>query len=958
MFLLEFFELLKDYFTENHRNILVTALGLIFIVSIFSVTLTSEHGAKYDYISNQLESSLVIPFANENYEYSATATTFEQRIASTTSALLNKVDQHELSELISYEELASAVSRIRIIVNETGEYPLIDWEKYVGTLNGDLTRFFDSSPRFEGRMPLNSSEVILIKGITEMFYVEDAYGIQQVEELYKYELNQVINVSRSEYDENARKDHYYNYTVQIVGIYDTPYIQQLDYGYYRQYLADSLIAENPIIETNTFYFADYSNLSVALDALKMEDYEVRVSCQFKMDLSGKIDPSTFGAVSDTIDRFLRDVSWSSRGSLWRYVPYSTGEGYRRTGMWQIDEFSKIRNELASSALMNFFLMVPALSITIMFSSFASNVFFEKRKRQIGLLRVRGFSRKQLLGVLTVEGVLSALTALVVGYLLGVGLASVTTKSNEFLNYRFAVESVVMSPGTFNTILLWTFFIAGSIILSRIIRLSRLDVMESRNPTEKKPFWRRLYLDVALFILGIIGNALYFILIFNPQTMMQLGILALFAAIFVLLLMPFPFFLLFGGLMTLSRLIPPFVSFTSKKIWHRFANLFSYSLVTMKKESAIRSILLISLIFAMIWAVFTIPPVMTINNERTSFYSVGADAYLPAQWNATTEAMFADDSNLTDFTRVGAFSMSGNTQLEIFIICPDFLDVAYFENSFGSTSAIKSLFDNNRSIMMDNNGLKSGNREVGDTMTIKSNGSLEVEIVGSFKYWPRVITQIDPYFDVYGYYGTPKVVISNETFNEFNQTGLLFEGTTINTGYYFKLAGNANITALKESYGNNLQIASDLIEGREKSLVYQMTWIQLNVLFIVTICTIVLTITLYGYRQVKGRARELSVERSLGMKQFQMSRLFIYESVAILGFSYIFGTVLGIVFSTSVASIVIMGTMSYSLPPPIIFFPVDVINVVIGMLVLIGIVSSIIPAIMARRQDITQSLKVS
>ncbi|MHA2297540.1 MAG: FtsX-like permease family protein [Candidatus Hodarchaeales archaeon] len=959
MWLPDFLGIVKDYFTENHRNILITALGLIFIISIFSVTLTSEQGMKHDYIKIKLESDIEISFVAR--EHGGGGTSFDQRRQSITSYIMNKAVANDVDDLIIDDEMATISSYVEILNFTTGQ----DWPEYIGSydiaaLDGSLEELLNSSSRISGRFPREAGEVLWIKGGDSDIYYESGFGEP---EPFEIKLNQTINVSRVDYSQ--QREIFRNYTLQVVGIYDTQYIATYQWGYPDVRLNDELIADNPVLLPGAFYTADYDSYQSVVNTLNIESYELSVDCQFTMSLLNKIDPTNFEQRTAEIATFLRDVSWSSMNYyLRRYIKHYSGNGYWDSGFYSVQEFDILRNELASTFYLNLFLILPALSITIYFSSFTSNTFFDRRRNQIGLLRIRGISRKQLLGVLVLEGFLSAIASLVLGYLLGIVLALFTFRSTEFLDYQPALlGDLHLSIGTFNAVLIWTFIIAGMIITSRVMSLSRLDVIEARSPTEKKPFWRRLYLDLVLLALGIGGNMFFFFVLFNPTVMMQLGPLGIIIVLLALLFIPFPFFLLFGGIMTLSRIVSPVVSFIARMFWHRFANLFSYSLTTMvrQKESAIRAILLISITFAMIWATFTLPPVLITNNTRTNFYAVGADCYYQSDWNLTIEeTIFAEDENIADFVPVGATNMYLRTQVDVFIIFPRFLEIAYFEDSFGSTT-IEELFQDNHTIMMDNGGLKNSNKKVGDFVTFINSsmtGSIDVKVLGSFEYWPRLVT--DRYGSIYGdyFYGTTKIVMANETFTEFYKEGVVNPQNTITEGYYFKLTPGANITALGETYGADLEIVSENLERDRSSLGFKLLWMQLNVLFLVNLITIVLAIILHGYRQARGRARELSVERSLGMKQVQIGRLFFYESLSLLWFSYIFGSILGFLFSTSIVSLLIMATGNYALPPPLIFYPLDTIHVVLGLLIVSGMIASMIPAIFARRQDITKSLKVN
>ena len=946
MWLIDFVGVTRDYFVENYRNILVTALGFIFIVSIFTVTLTSEQGMKSDYISSQLESDIEINFITQQYRVDSVD--FVSINESIISGILERARKNNIDDLIDYDNLTSINSYCELI-NETSGALIEDLQ--ISHIHGLVFDLLNTSSRFSGRFPINSSEVVMIRGGGFEYYNESTIiaGLN-------YQLNETITLTKRDY----KLDIFNNQTVKIVGIYDTSFVTEHEEWHFDTYITDELIANNPVIIPGSFITADLESYLDIIKELNIGKSNVEVSCQFTMSLANITDPSKFEGSILKINRFMRDISWMANYNLHRYKKLPSTNKYFLSHFRRIDKFERISQELSNSAVTGLLLMLPALSITIYFSSFTSNVFFDRRRNQIGLLRIRGISRKQLLGILVIEGFLSAMISLVVGYGLGVSLAALTIRSKQFLNYQLALDAITISSGIFKTVLFWTIIFAGMIIVSRIISLSRLDVMEARNPVEKKPFWRRFYIDIFLLVLGLAGNAFFFYMMFNPVVMMELGPLIFILIILTFLLLPFPFFLLFGGIMTLSRLVAPVVTSVAHYFWRRFTNLFSYSMTTMirQKESATRTILLISLIISMIWATFTLPPVLLTNNRRTTYYSVGADCYYSHEWNTTVEeTMFTGDGNITGFTPVGLTTIhSISNTLDAIIIFPKFLEVAFYEKSFGSTSAIEELFLDNHSILMNKRGMEDINRKIGDNVTLRSTDLISLSIIGSFTYWPRLVTEFYP--DYWDSYDDPKIALSNETLAELYNAGAINLQQTITEGYYFKLSPDANFTALKEIYGQDLRIAVEDMQEARSTLWWGLLWLHLNALFLVNICTIVMTIVLYGYKQVRGRAQELSVERSLGMKQVQIGKLFFYESITLLGFSYLFGSLLGMLFSTSIVSILIMSTATYAIPPPVIFFPLETIHFFIVLLIIAGVVASIIPAILARRQDITKSLKVN
>lgn len=946
----DFLGILKDYFRENKKNILVSAIGFIFIVSVLTVTLTTDFSLKKQYIIDQIgEDGLEINLVVEDTTYDD-YTNLEDGYNNIMSEIEQTVDEKGLSQYFIYQKSSSTT-----ISFDTKFSPSSYGITKIGTAGDYEFNSLESSSRFEGRLAEDTPNGTS----TEVVFIEDITNFQGL-----YSLDEEIMISHH-VSSFYQVGQFYNTTIKIVGIYYTevfPLEVAPDVFEYR--LKDDLLANLSTIEYNAFYTTE-NNLAILEGNLRTNSVYKAVKTQVTISLVNKINPETFGATIKKINSAMRDLALTSNYYMWKWIKSDIYGSYNVDSSYKLNEFLTISGELENNYYLSIILMLPAFCITIIFTYFVSNIFFDSRKEQIGILRIRGINRFQLMGILAIEGFLASVVSLIIGYFIGVIFSTLTINSTAFLDYNFSFEYFDYNQGTFSAVAISTFILAGIIIIFRSINLSRIDFKDTSNPLEKIPTWKKRYFDIIIFIVGIIGNMIYLMIIFNPSLFVSVSSSLAFTTVLTYIFMPFPFLLLFGGILSVSRIFPVLIRFISQKSWKNFANLFSYSLTTMvrQKEAVLRTILMLAITISMVWALFIIPPVLENNAVRSSYYSVGADCYYDHPWFPYLEERLTNDTdNIEGFTRMGTMRLEISGTIDVFIIDDNFLDVAFFENSFCSKESVRELLESEMGLLLIEREFNDLGSKIGQNITIKGNtfNTTELTIIDTFNYWPRLVTK--PYAERSStkYDSRSKMVISIDTVNELVSKGVISSYDLVTDGYYLKLTEEADYLEVKSDYyqyHTPLVIAPVQIESNLAALLYDILYLHLNDLLIVIFSTFMLTILLYGFRQVRGRTREISVERSLGMTMNQQIKLFFFETLSILGFSFIFGSLLGIFFAITLSSILLMSAVNTVIPPPALYFPLLEINITEFILIAFGLVISILPILFSREEDITKSLKV-
>ncbi|MFX0172588.1 MAG: FtsX-like permease family protein [Candidatus Hodarchaeota archaeon] len=915
-------EFVLDNLRENKNMIVTTSLGLVLVVAILTTTITSTLSFKIEYVDSQVSNVGDIHFSAIKTPQSFSNTTLNSGTIALKRTILNNANSYNIADIVSYDQLTSLYMGGHIYNSMTGEE---SWPSpALGSINRSLLKEIAKSPNFRGRLPNNPNETIYIGAHTLNYPLED-----WLKDLIQ--IGNTINITI-----NAEN----NLTLSIVGIYSPENKGKAIY--------DQTFVKNPILIAGSFC-SDHVSFQNLITTSLTGEIRVQVWSQFSLAITNKINFWNFKEIYSDIQYFSTRLYYIPDLLVHRYVS-TDGVSYGPTYKLDLVEFDSLIDELNTITILSFFLMLPGLLITIFFAIFSSNMFLQQYKDHIDLIRLRGVSTTQLISVLVIENIIS----LIIAIFLGCGLGAFFTMLKSGLDSLFLVQIQL------SDILLWGTIFAVGIIISRILGVKRLDIDTPLHSDSSSSFWQRNNIDILLLALGIIGNVFFFVFMFDPSFLLEFfppGLLSiLFFTFIIFIFIPFPFFLLFGGIMTLSRTIRPILSIIARKLWQRFGNLLSYAITNLvrQKEASTRIIFLFSLIFSLFLAMFTVPSVIHTNNVRNAYYTVGADCYYKNQWNSTLESILETDPNIQAVVpmEISELYVSSSVSFEAFVLFPGFLEVAYFEDDFCEKEKVKELQETPLSALVNTKYLEIFKNDLGDNITVfTEEGEVELIIVGVFHYWPKFM-RIAPYEPN----APPKLVITNSTLTDLVSAGVVT--SQIEEGVYIKLTTNAEIEQIEEKLGpSNLLFASKVVQATDELIIVRLLRFQVDVLFVLCCLTISTGILIFGYTQLRSRTRELAVERTLGMKLLQLARIFFYESLISLVFSLFLGMILGTVFATSLLSIWMMMLNPSMVPKPVFFFPWIEIFIQLGLVMSVGLVSSIFPAIFARKYEIKTSLKV-
>lgn len=637
----------------------------------------------------------------------------------------------------------------------------------------------------------------------------------------------------------------------------------------------------------------------------------------------------------------------------------------------IDIFVFVQPNLYSLFTFVVMFSLPIFGIAILLVLYSFGLVKRQKRKVVGLIKTRGMSAKKVRFLLLSENAFSAGLAILASITLSIPLNFVSIKTSglfEFDNPGF--------PLVINWIPLMQLVVTLGLFLSLVLHLrfinslSKISPVQGLEVTDKgSSYWRDKYLDVVFTTAGLVG----FIVLVLGSTHSDLPD-ETYTLVYVLGI-PSPFFLIVGLSLLVSRVFPFIFQLLGSQLWKFQGGILSFSWKNLirHKESALRSVILIMLTTSYAIVALTIPPSLDNYYRINSEYYVGSDIYVPTEsFQDVTSGELAD---LSDFIT----SVSPVVQQERHVvegghtflgIDPEtYLDVA--TDQFGGLSSpIDSLISSigeapNTSVLVHEADLTRLGKKVGDSLVLRSyaydydkGAYVEVarvmlEIKGSFRYWPRIVNQLPA--DRMGL-NSILMVGSLDLAQIMSQN---LSRTSDRYGYFVKVTEEGKIqevSGLIDAYFGKSVTTSyfDLYDDRTNTLTWTMSLGILNSDLFILVTVFVIFNAFFILMLLTERRREVAVERSLGMSLGQMTRLFLYEGLAISTFGLSIGVIVG-----AMTSVVFMFVaLLQDLVPPfqVMFNPISYLAL-ICLVLLLNVGAAVIPAVIVSKDRLNNILRV-
>lgn len=614
-------------------------------------------------------------------------------------------------------------------------------------------------------------------------------------------------------------------------------------------------------------------------------------------------------------------------------------------------------------------MLPTLGMSLTLTSFASNQVKKQRDIHISNYHQRGASRQMLFLFMLFELIVFSILAVFIGFLIGWPYTLVAMKSDNF--FSFTKEATIPEiPNEISWLVIGICLGLGFAIawLSNIFSLWRKtkttveEAMQER--VERKPFWERFYIDIFLLVVGFV----MFITSINQiesGTATALEFAFYFAA-------PSPIFIIIGAIMLITRIYPHFIRGVSNlifKIPKLELSAVSARNAIRRRGSTTRTIILMTLTFALTVASMIIPDSYKSFDVEDSYYELGADIVVEGVeiLNPNYKETIKEIEGIEASSYISILEVSDTESGLLYSIkimgveLDNYSKVAYQEPEYTSELGIDALLSSigeETDVIGQRNQIELLNLGANNTFTFKNfadiNGTVgyvnyALGIVGLYDYWPTLYERIPQPTDkeinigLIGNLSLPYLVARND----FDVEGKLF--VKVEEGYSIsEVARQIELYTRHET--NNIE---ELLLISEGSLKATVLYGALNSSFIVSMLIASATLITMMFVQGIEREKEIAILKSFGINKRQMFLFFISEAIIILLFTMIVGIGLGIGTSVMIMKILRIGA---TLPQHEMIYPF--IKLIWTTLAIFGcgLISTIVPIIINTRKKIGGAMR--
>jgi putative ABC transport system permease protein len=698
--------------------------------------------------------------------------------------------------------------------------------------------------------------------------------------------------------------------VQVAGVW-RPIDPASSYWFYHP---DSL-KDNVIVTAGTFF----NRLSPQLD----NDIDAAV---WYMVMDGsQVDTSDVGQLLARFDRVQFRVT--------ELLPRTLGPLETERAL------SNYRQDAAQLSFLLFVFSIPILSLMIVFIGLVVGLSVARRQNEIAVLRSRGGSELQVIGIAALEALILGSLALLLAMPLSVGIALLVSNTRSFLDFSLAADMrILLSPLVIRTGLAAVLVTIVAQVIPTIGASLHTIVSynQARARAGRPPWWQRTWLDLLLLIPVFYG--LYLL-------QQQGGIISaageqdgsgnpLQNPLFLLI----PSLTIFAFTLLVLRILPYLMSLITRLTFRSKSVGILMAARHLARTPSFYSAPLIMLILTFGLATFIASLARTIDSHLFSqqYYAYGADMNVLELGESTERSSTADqflglagennDSAADDqqtapsgprflflpvsehleipgvsaAARVGNYlafaDVSGRTQPTQFIGVDraDFVSVGFWRDDFASESLGELM---NRLALVPNgvlvdqsfierNGIGIGDSFAVEVLVLDQRVDMDVEIVGVVEQFPTWYPLDDRNAEV-------ALAVGNlDTLFEF-------AGGTYPYDVWLRVSPDADYEAVVQNANERglgifrwdaplLDVAVDQRQPERQGL-----FGVLSVGFIAAIFLTVLGFFLYSFFSFRRRFVELGVLRAIGLSSRQMTRFLAWELIFLIVIGIVVGTSLGI-----------------------------------------------------------------
>jgi len=638
--------------------------------------------------------------------------------------------------------------------------------------------------------------------------------------------------------------------------------------------------------------------------------------------------------------------------------------------------------------------IPALLLGVVLALITNWILVNYRRREIGLLKVRGASSGFIGKFLLTEIATAGLAGGVVGSLLGYLVAQFLL--NILFSDLIEIYPVASVIGKFWRNYLIGGSIAGFILgfLSAILpvrSISKLDVskalmeyVEEIEIEEKLPKWVWFSLGIGLYatidlLLGM--PTLRLLIRIITTSIVLVLILFLLIIMYGLIIISGPFVFPYGASRVIAHYSSKLDRFFSAIVKPISGRLSYYAVrnFARKRARTARIIFLITLTitFGVYYGIAHATQENRIRIE-TQFYvgsDIHVDLYTPINYNSS-KALVDNISNIEyvyETCRIGDLFLIGTPSISLVFIDPEYFNTSFFDPSYLEDSSVKevlSKFDEKHVLLSINAKTYFGYKD-GDQIYVGTEyGALNFTILGFMKFAPGIslgLTDLQTSQSPLHVFINLKEVAKHEALKRIiNMAGI--------RAILIKLKSNANVTLVKSCiekvlteiglHENEYDIVSFIEELKKRSMygVFSLQAFLAKIEFCLSLAIAIIGMILISIMAVIERKREFALLRTRGANLREIISIVGGESLLITLISFSLGLLVALAYSYGFLSSMMLGPVILSreyveYPKGYLVTIPTYLLILMPIAFIIFVVAGIIPTFILTKKNLAEELRI-
>ncbi len=559
------------------------------------------------------------------------------------------------------------------------------------------------------------------------------------------------------------------------------------------------------------------------------------------------------------------------------------------------------------------LQVPIFLLLGVFIFMVSSQMLNMEQNEIAMIKSRGASRRQIIGIYLLQSSILAAISLVAALPLSYLICQVVGSANAFLEFvqRRALPARFYAPVWIFAVVAAVFSVATMVLPA--IRYSKVGIVDHKRSRhkQKRPLWQKLFLDVILLAVSLYGLYSY-----SNQMDFLADRLGSGASMDPLLYLCCSMFIL-GSALLIVRVFPLLVRLVFTLFKKHWSPALFASFLRILRSQGNQNFIMVFLILTMALGIFSAETAHTINNnaEEKIRYTNGADIVVMEDWSSRQyseagqsmddievvyiepdynkyEAMQGAEAytkvEIRNNVQIDGLGLEGAVTTVMGIHTDEFGRVAYMKDGLLNEHwyhYLNAMSQDPEGVLVSTSFRDELGLQLGDRVTYRTDqGAIRGVIYGFVDYWPG-LTPPEAGEDGVSYF-----IVAHLSQLQVRWGVEPYEIWIKNAGgssqYIYDFAAEQGI-----AFSTFRDTNADIIELKNDP-VFQATNGILTVGFMVVLVLCSVGFLIYWILSIQSRALQFGIFRAMGMTMKEVLGMLVNEQVFISGIALLSGVGIG------------------------------------------------------------------